>query len=619
MQDYIYSALSIVAIVIHLIINYDLFVGRTLRSENARRYRSFLISILAYYISDAAWGILAGLGWTKVLYADTVVYFLALSAFNFLWGIFVIANLNIKGLAAKLLYFVSYAFVAVNALLLVANFHNGCYFYFDEQGAYVAGKWRFGIFVCLFCINIVTALFAVAKAFASKGVMRRQHLLVFLFGVTMTAAIAVQVAWPLLPFTALGCLIGTSFFHIFVVEEERDRLRQVVIEREQTVKHMAELEEALQRARAAEKARSLFFSIVSHDIRTPLNAILGYAELLQNDIDNKAERDEALKSIRASGTALLQLINDVLDLSKMDSGKMTLVPVPLRIDKLTDDVFASFRLAASGKGLALVNRTARVPPVMLDEHRVRQVLFNLIGNAVKFTSSGSVAVSASHDGETLTLSVSDTGCGIPSDMQSHILDPFVQVIDPSHSLDRANGTGLGLSICRRIVEAMGGKIIVESTLGKGSTFTIRIPCAVAEEEIAAVEAVENRAGAPKAPPRHVLVVDDSATNRLVLKAHLKRAGVTSIDFACDGVEALSALDAAVKAGDPHDLVFTDFWMPNLNGMELVKKLRKDPLFAELPFYAVTADAEYGSDPRSELFTGVLLKPMTFDVLTKTLS
>ena len=618
MQDYIYSALSSVAIVIHLIINYDLILGRDLKAENSRRYRGFLIGILVYYISDTAWGVLAGLGWTKMLYADTVVYFLALAAFNFKWEMFVVSHLRLEGRTARVLTWIGYVFVASNVVMLAANFFNNCYFYFDGQGNYVAGKWRFLIFIWLFCFNMMLAAFAFAKAVASSGIPRRQNLLVVLFGLTMTSAIAVQVAWPLLPFTALGCLIGTCFFHIFVVEEERDRLRKAVIEHDQAVKHMAELEKALERARTAEESRNRFFSIVSHDIRTPLNAILGYSDLLQNGIDDKHGRDEALMSIRASGTALLQLVNDVLDLSRMDSGKMAFVPVAVRLDKLTDEVFASFHLAASGKGLSLVNKTAGAPVVMIDEHRCRQILFNLIGNAVKFTDKGNVTVFASDDGSRLTLGVSDTGCGIPPDMQTRVLDPFVQVIDPSHSLDRANGTGLGLSICKRLVEAMGGEILVESAVGKGSTFTIRVPCAVAVEAKAEAVAEPKHVVDPMTLPKRVLVVDDSATNRLVLKALLKRAGVASVDFACDGAEAFDALDAAVKAGAPYDIVFTDFWMPNMNGMELIEKLRADPRFAVLPVYAVTADAEYRNDLRSDLFTGVLLKPMTFDVLTSIL-
>jgi signal transduction histidine kinase len=134
----------------------------------------------------------------------------------------------------------------------------------------------------------------------------------------------------------------------------------------------------------------------------------------------------------------------------------------VQLSRLTEDVFSSFRLAAATKGIELVNKTAGLPTLLLDGHRIRQILFNLIGNAVKFTKRGSVTVSASYDRNHLNLSVSDTGCGIPSDKLAHILDPFVQVHDPSHSADRSIGTGLGLSICRSLVEMMGGELVVES-------------------------------------------------------------------------------------------------------------------------------------------------------------
>ena len=151
----------------------------------------FLIGILIYYISDTAWGVLAGLGWTKMLYADTVVYFLALAAFNFKWEVFVVSHLRLEGRTARVLTWIGYVFVASNVVMLAANFFNNCYFYFDGQGNYVAGKWRFLIFIWLFCFNMMLAAFAFAKAVASSGIPRRQNLLVALFGLTMTSAIAV--------------------------------------------------------------------------------------------------------------------------------------------------------------------------------------------------------------------------------------------------------------------------------------------------------------------------------------------------------------------------------------------------------------------------------------------
>ena len=363
----------------------------------------------------------------------------------------------------------------------------------------------------------------------------------------------------------------------------------------------------------------MFFSVVSHDIRTPLNAILGYSEMLQRGVKSEAERNDALKFIRDSGTTLLQLVNDVLDLAKMDAGKMTLQPERVVLTQLTDEVFSSFWRDASEKGVKLVNSTDDVPALMIDGHRFRQILFNLIGNAVKFTKTGFVDVKASYSDGILVVSVVDTGCGIPEDMLLKILDPFVQIIDPSHAADRAAGTGLGLSICRRLAETMGGEIDVQSAPGEGSTFTVRIPgVEVAEsggvESGGVEELTPSLPHSPTPDSHHVLVVDDSPVNRKGLTAFLKRAGIERIDQAGDGVEALEKLDSALKAGDPHDFVLSDYWMPNMNGLELIERIRADSRFRRLPVYAVTADVEFLRDDRGRHFTGILLKPISYGKL-----
>ena len=602
MQDFMYSVFSSFAIAIHLIVNFRLLAGRGESSVRGRRYRGFLFGILAYYVTDATWGLLAGLGWTRALYVETAFFFLGLVTFVFMWSHFVVSYLELGKRAARILTWYGIALTVYNLAGLAANPFADCFYHFDAQGVYHTDYLRDPAFALLVVYTVLTAFFSGVKAFRRRDSVRRRSLMVFLFSVIMGVSIVLQVLWPLTPFTALGCLVGNCFFHIFVVEDEH------------MARHAATLEKALERARAAEKARSLFFSIVSHDIRTPLNAILGYSELLRRGIPDPAGRAEALDSIRASGTTLLDLVNDVLDLAKMDAGKMTLQPEPVLLSRLTDEVFASFRLVATRKGIELVNRTAGVPAVLLDNLRFHQILFNLVGNAVKFTERGAVTVSASLTGKNLEVTVSDTGCGIPPDMLTRVLDPFVQVQDPTHSRDRANGTGLGLSICKRLVEAMGGKLLVESEPGKGSAFRAFIPGIEAREDQTDALAAPKPASGERKLPGRVLVVDDSPVNRSVLTAFLKKAGVASIDHAADGLEGLAKLDSALKEGRPHDFVFSDYWMPNMNGLEFVEKLRADDRFARLPVFAVTADTETQREPRTALFTGVLLKPLTYGKL-----
>ncbi|MBO7088995.1 MAG: response regulator, partial [Lentisphaeria bacterium] len=532
------------------------------------------------------------------------------------WFRFVIVYLDFGRWMRRTFLGFGYALLVFILVMLVVNIFNGCFFSFDAEGTYREGPIRNLNFWFLTVLNILTAAFAFTKAMKNHDSARRKCIMVLVFCVTMTIAIIVQIFSPLWPFFALGCLIGSCFFHVFVIEDERAEMRRTAIEHEQTAKHMAELEKALERARTAEKSRSMFFSIVSHDIRTPLNAIIGYSELLKGGIAGKEERDEAIDSIFVSGTTLLELVNDVLDLAKMDAGKMTLRPEPVQLKQLTEDVFSSFRMATAGKGIELVNRTGGVPTVLLDGHRFRQILFNLVGNAVKFTDRGSITVAATYAGTNLEVAVSDTGCGIPHDMLTRILDPFVQVQDPSHSADRVGGTGLGLSICRSLIEVMGGELLVESELGKGSVFKVRIPGVATNDETAKTATKPKPDAALRKLPEHVLVIDDSSVNRSVLNAFLKKIGVPAIDLACDGKDALAKLDSAAKEGRPHDFILSDLWMPVMNGLEFIEKLRADPRFSGLPVFAVTADTEFDRDARTELFTGVLLKPMTYGKLVE---
>ena len=560
---------------------------------------------IAYYTAAVAWGILRWFGLTNLLYVETVFCFIAHVTFVFMWSRFAISYLGLVKWQKWTLVCYGYAILAFYFTALVTNTFNDCLYYFDAQGGYHVGLLRDLAFFSLVAFSVMIAIFVYMKSRGARGAIRHRSMMVITFSVTMSVSMAFQLGWPITPFAAFGCLIGNCFFHVFVVQEEESE------------KHSKYLTEALRRARTAEKSRSMFFSIVSHDIRTPLNAILGYSELLQCGIQSKSERDVALASIRASGTTLLQLVNDVLDLSKMDAGKMTLRPESVLLSRLTDEVFASFRMAATEKGIELVNKTADIPSVLLDAHRFRQILFNLVGNAVKFTEHGSVTVAASYSDTRLEVSVSDTGCGIPHDMLAHILDPFVQVEDPNHMADRAKGTGLGLSICRGLVRIMGGKLVVESEPGEGSTFKICIPnvSTSADKPTSTVKTVSSL----KHPPKRVLVVDDSSVNRQVLTAFLSRAGVEFIDQAGDGKEALVKLDSDMKAGRPHDFVFSDFWMPNMNGLEFIEKLRGDARFGKLPVFAVTADTEARHDVRASLFSGILLKPLTQEKLIDVLS
>ncbi len=398
-----------------------------------------------------------------------------------------------------------------------------------------------------------------------------------------------------------------------------------------------------QREREAERektrAKSYFFSTVSHDIRTPLNAIIGFSEMLKAGFKTEAERDQALDSILASSKTLLGLINDVLDLSKLESGKMAISPEPTDCPHLLREIADVFRDAKSKSGLEVRVRVEEMPLLMLDPLRLRQIVFNLVGNAVKFTEKGFVEIRADYmrvegaDTGTFRLEVEDTGHGISREDLKRISSAYVQVGSKKY---RNGGTGLGLAICKQLAEAMGGVLEIASELGKGSTFSVTIR-GVATATAPATPppptpiplpsaATQSPATPPSSPIPHspsprkvhrVLLVDDAKINLMVLKALLKQLGTFEISLAADGDEALKMLKASGDA--PYTLVLTDMWMPNLHGEGLVKAIREDPALADLRVVVVTADVELRTKGAEMGFDDILLKPVTSESLTKAIA
>ena len=376
------------------------------------------------------------------------------------------------------------------------------------------------------------------------------------------------------------------------------------------------------RAIAAERSKSFFFSTVSHDIRTPLNAIIGFSELLKNGIEDETERKHALDAITTSGHTLLELVNDVLDLSKLEAGKTVFTPELTDLNQLASGVLHSFDVSVSGGSVALEEDFGEIPLLYVDPHRIRQILFNLIGNAVKFTKYGRIVLSISFENNAeskpgtgrLTIAVSDTGCGIPPEDLENILKPFVQAKNSGGT----KGTGLGLPICCQLAERMGGKLMLQSTQGKGSTFTVVLPeVRFSTEEKSTVRTSEDVLPKPQrtmdgvaSKKLRILVVDDVPVNVRVIQAMLERLGVKDVVAAGNGAQALELLEK-----DPSiDIVLTDMWMPVLDGEGLIREIRSREKWKDLPVYAVTADVETRKTFKDSGFTGILLKPIKLSQL-----
>ena len=385
----------------------------------------------------------------------------------------------------------------------------------------------------------------------------------------------------------------------------------------------AQLAVALGTAKDANEAKSVFLANMSHEIRTPLNAVLGFTDVLRRGlVTDSDEAVDHLNMIHQSGAHLLSLINDILDLSKIEAGKMQVESLPTRVDEVVLEATRVQSARAAEKNLDLnINYTNEIPRhIMADPTRLRQIITNLVGNAIKFTEQGSVTVRteciSNGSGGELRIHVEDTGIGMTPEQQGRIFESFVQA--DSSTTRKFGGTGLGLSISRRLAEAMGGSLTVSSVAGQGSTFSVCVPVGQDQmvdlvtpqelEQAANRRNTEASKSLQRLPDVPILVVDDGPSNRQLIQLVLTRAGAR-VECVENGLQAIEAIE---RSG--FDLVFMDMQMPVLDGMSATKRLRDSG--CEIPIVALTGNAMKGD--REKYLAGgcddFLSKPVNIDQL-----
>jgi signal transduction histidine kinase len=362
----------------------------------------------------------------------------------------------------------------------------------------------------------------------------------------------------------------------------------------------AELDERADKLRKADELKSRFLSYASHELRTPLNGIVGLVRLLRSSDNVRPEEDvKQLAFIQKAAEEMREMVNDLLDLAKVEAGKVTVQPSEFDLSFVFGALRGIFRPLLQSEDVSLVfEDTSAVPSIYSDEAKVSQILRNLLSNALKFTERGFIRVWAAASDETVQIVVSDTGIGIPAHELPRIFEEFAQVETPIQR--RVRGTGLGLPLCRKFAELLGGKLLVESTPGKGSVFTLLLP--------RTYQLFEQRAQLGEKPKHRtratLLIVDDIEIDRYLLSRLITAGGDYDIIQAPDGQAGLNAARRECP-----DLIFLDVNLPLMDGYTVAEELHQDPATRDIPIFAVTAQKLNNSeiDRLLTLTRGVLLK------------
>ncbi len=604
------------------------FIYHRVHNTYAKGHETFLkLTIVSaiYALVDAMWGLCyleyINLGqWFFVIVSD--VYFFLSNAVAYLGFLYIqrIHKINVWDKKWKLC--LGRMPLTVLVFLLIANFWNGWIFSFDTVGQYVRGPlFRYQFMVAYFYF-VWAILLTIKKCIVSKEESDHSKCRsVVSFTVIPLLLGVAQSVLPTKPYFSMAYTIAVIGMFIFITSLDKEEMEREKAERE--AEHNRLLQQALEDSHNANKAKSTFLFNMSHDIRTPMNAIIGFNEIARENIGNEERVQDCLEKMDVASKHLLRLINDVLDMARIENGKIDLELAPCSVSKLVGETRAMFMPDMDKKQITFATQMHNVKYDFLqaDILRTRQIIFNILSNAMKYTKDGGKVWFTVEESEmsiegyvTLTITVQDTGVGMSEEFQKNVFGMFER--ERSTTLSGVQGTGLGLAITKKLVDVMDGKISVQSKEGEGTTFTIEIPFQVAE---AFVEE-ESKDACSCVVGKKLLIVEDNELNQEIAKVILEGHGFV-VEVCGDGEAAVERVETSLPG--EFDLILMDIQMPLMDGYQATRAIRNlaDKDKASIPIVAMTANA-FQKDKRDAFEAGMnghISKPISIEQINEVFS
>ena len=626
---------AVMAFISALIVIILLISGMSNRKGIKSNHKMIFYWVILFCLQDGIWGLFASHTFRNdtALFVLSNVFHLFAMFSSFVWTLYFLSRIKTNISHYKIYTFFSGAAVLVQLVMLIFNMANRFMFYVDEDGWYQTTNYRSILFYLQFATYIfigIVSLIGTAKA----GQKDARVKLFAIFSVNLSPLLfgVFQLIYPDAPADSIGFSIACIIIELFLSKDFEEQVYSLEQMQE-------ELNTALKSAESANNAKTSFLFSMSHDIRTPMNAILGFTRIAEKHIDDKERVLDSLNKIKVSGAQLMNLINEVLEMSRIESGKIEINNEPTDLSCALDEIDPMLNAAAISKSIeySVSYRNIKDRYVWGDIIHLNRVLVNIISNAIKYTPSGGkvnvLVEQLSHPVNGMadySFTVRDNGIGMSSEFKEHLFEEFSR--EQTSTVSKQEGTGLGLSIAQRITDLMGGKIDVESEVEKGSTFRLTLSLKTLSRKEFNKYFGKNELSASNDKTHNnsfvgmkALLVEDNELNREIATDILKELGI-EITEAEDGTFAVDIIDKMYKKGikeDYFDFILMDIQMPVMNGYDATKKIRAldDPYNVHIPIIAMTANA-FTEDIKVAFECGMdthLSKPINVDMLIEKLS